>query len=288
MKTLDLLTSTLGKPQTIREITSGSRLIAAVGRWRHPAACVNLSDIDTVQLVFNVSGGQEVELGNCDRSLRRPIRAGTIGVVLPGNPTRVAINGRADIIQIIVTKQVLEATRRPDAVSKVNLHLCESHLQAAGAQALVALANGRRNTRTELERIVRYVIPWLAALANRRSFSFVQGGLSPTAQRKVRALMGDRLQLNGCSPLNLAELAYAAGLSVHHFVKAFHHTEGETPYASVIARRLDLALSLLLQPRARVDWIAEQTGFSSPSHFVSSFRAHMGITPGAVRDAASA
>jgi hypothetical protein len=156
MKTLDVLTSALGNPQAIQEITSGSRLIGAVGRWRHQGACVNLSDIDTVQLIFNVSGGQVVELLDCNRSLHRVVRAGTIGVVFPGKPIRVAISGRADTIQIIVAKQLIEAaTRRSDGVLNAPLGMCEHRLQAAGAQALVALASSPRSTHAEMERIVR-------------------------------------------------------------------------------------------------------------------------------------
>ena len=51
---------------------------------------------------------------------------------------------------------------------------------------------------------------------------------------------------------------------------------------------MDLALDSLLQPAARVDWIAGQTGFSSPAHFVSAFRRRLGVTPpGALRNAAA-
>jgi hypothetical protein len=57
MNTVEKLTSTLSRPQVLREVGSGDRLLAAIGRWRHKGACVDLSDTDIVQLVFNVSGG---------------------------------------------------------------------------------------------------------------------------------------------------------------------------------------------------------------------------------------
>jgi AraC family transcriptional regulator len=34
-----------------------------------------------------------------------------------------------------------------------------------------------------------------------------------------------------------------------------------------------------------VSEVADEVGFSTPSHFVATFRAAMGVTPGAVRDA---
>ncbi len=82
----------------------------------------------------------------------------------------------------------------------------------------------------------------------------------------------------------LSDLA-AVGLSVHHFIKAFQQCEGETPYARVIACRIDKALTLLLRADSQVNQVAKQTGFSSPYHFVSVFRARVGVTPGAFRDA---
>ena len=288
MKIIDTLSSAVGRPQAIREITSGTRLIGAVGRWRHQGAFVDLGEIDTIQLVFNVSGGQQVELWRGNRSLRRVICAGSVGIVFPGNPTRIRISGTADTVQIVVSEQLVKAvSRRSDGLAPSNLALCDQHFQAAAAQALVALASNRKDSRVALERIVRQIVPWLKAIANRPTHGVAVGGLSPTARRRVHALVDERLQMNGCSPLAISELADAVDLSIHHFIKVFRQTEGKTPYACVIARRLNLALALLLQPHARADWIAEQTGFSSPSHFVSTFRKHMGVTPGALRDAAN-
>jgi hypothetical protein len=82
MKIIDTLSSAVGRPEAIREITSGTRLIGAIGRWRHQGAFVDLGEIDTIQLVFNVSGGQQVELWRGNRSLRRVIHAGSVGIVL--------------------------------------------------------------------------------------------------------------------------------------------------------------------------------------------------------------
>jgi hypothetical protein len=98
MNTVEKLKSQLGRPQVLREVGSGDRPLAAIGSWRHKGACVDLSDIDTFQLVFNVSGGQLVERRCGDRSVRSVARAGSIGVVSLGNPTSVVVTGRADTV----------------------------------------------------------------------------------------------------------------------------------------------------------------------------------------------
>ena len=329
MYILNKLISTLGPPQNLREIGSGRHLLAAIGRWRHQGACVDLSGSDTIQLVFNVSGGQVVELRWRDRFVRSEVRAGSIGIVSPGNPVSVAISGEADTVQIVVTSELIEkVTGRPAPLKLPQVAICQARLQAIAAQALVALTHYRKESCDELAscpndfstEIVHR--PWrghsclpcrdssrhsssrfrnhwdtqLNVIVRRFAGLFAQpalapsgftlGGLSPAARRRVHALIDDRLQANSCSPPALGELADAARLSIHHFVKAFRQTEGQTPYAHVNARRIDNALMLLLQANARVDQVGDMTGFSSPSHFISAFRRHMGVTPGALRDAA--
>ena len=156
----------------------------------------------------------------------------------------------------------------------------------AAVRALMCLSRGRSSQGDTLEDVLRQVAGQLAAPVPASSREFVKGGLSPAAQRRIRTLMEARLRGDGCGALSVVELARAAGLSVHHFIKAHRETEGDTPHRRVVANRLDLALSLLLRTNARVDWIAMDTGFSSPAHFVSAFRKHFGTTPGMLRDTA--
>jgi AraC-like DNA-binding protein len=52
--------------------------------------------------------------------------------------------------------------------------------------------------------------------------------------------------------------------------------------AEVISRRIDRAVSLLRLSKVS---IADRIGYSNPAAFVAAFRAAVGVTPGAVRDA---
>ena len=287
MTTVERLTSALGRPQAFWELTDGGSFLGAVGRWCHEGARVDLSGTDTMQVVFNVSGGQRVEVRSRAGSVCRTVRAGSVGIVPPESSTRVAVVGRADTVQIILSRELLtsSAAGRPSLASP-HPATRQARLQAAAIRALMELAHGQPGDQDALEGIVRQVARWLSASAATPPRGLAKGGLSPTARRRAHALVDERLQTDGCSPLAVDELARAAGLSVHHFIKAFRQTEGGTPHANVIARRLDLAVGLLLQANARVDWIAMQTGFASPAYFVSTFRQHIGTTPGALHDAA--
>ena len=84
------------------------------------------------------------------------------------------------------------------------------------------------------------------------------------------------------------ELAEAAGLSLHHFIKVCREAEGCTPHALLLQKRVERAIVLLSDRRARVNEIAMLTGFSSPSHFVSTFHRLTGVTPAAYREAVTA
>jgi AraC family transcriptional regulator len=282
MKIVDKLTSTLGPPVFLREIHGASGPIAAVGRWRHRGACVDFSDSNTMRVVFNLSGGQLVDLRWRDHFFRGAIRAGSIGLVFPGNPAAVTISGEADTIQLILTGELVESvTGRPAPMTPPRID--DLTFQAAAAQALVALVNGRGDADADLDRIMRRI----ARLLGRRVTQgrLQRGGLAPAAQKCVQALIDERLRADPCSPPSLSELADAAKLSLYHFVRAYRETEGETPYARMLGRRIDASLALLLKDHARVDDVADAMGFSSPSHFVSTFRKRMGVTPGALRRA---
>ena len=273
---VDRMVGALGPPQELRMLGSGGGLLAAIGRWRHGGVCLGPNKADPFRLVFNVSGGQVVDLEAEGRSLRTSICEGSLGVISPDQPMRVRVSGRADILQFFLSPALLDRSPRQPSAR-------EPQLQAAAAQALVALRRNGAGDDVELESIVQRVASRLRG-PRKAPTGQVQGGLAPGARRRVQALLEAWMRDARTAP-SLGDLAAAAGLSVHHFSRMFRTTEGTTPYARVAAWRMDAALTLLLRAEARIDWISDATGFSSPSHFVSAFRRHVGVTPGALRDA---
>ena len=287
MTTVERLCSVLGPPQALREVTDDRGFLGAVGRWSHRGAKVDLRGTDTVQIIFNVSGGQRVkQLTRAGSVHQRTVRAGSIAITAPDHPGQVEIQGRADTVQIILSRKLLASVAGEAALARLPAPFRQARLQVAAVRALMCLSQGQSSQGGTLEDVLRQVAAQLADPVPASAREFVKGGLSPWARRRIRTLMEARLRSDGCGPLSVVELAQAAGLSVHHFIKAHRETEGDTPHRRVVTNRLDLALSLLLRTNARVDWIAMDTGFSSPAHFVSAFRKHFGTTPGMLRDTA--
>ncbi len=283
MNTIDVVSQAIGPPCLLREFMTGSRLDAAVGRWRHRGARVDLRGEDTFHLIFNVSGGQRVELRRGAHATCGVMRAGSVGVTVPDDAPIVAVAGGADTLQIILTRRFVESVNDGALLSgSPRFAPGDPGLQAAAVQALVALTRPDSAGDTQLKQALRSVARRFARSARPDP---ARGGLPPASAKRVDDLIKDRMRQVPLSLPGVGELAQACGLSLHHFIKAFSQSRGRTPHAHMAELRLDTSLTLLLND-VRVNETAYATGFSSPSHFVSAFRARMGVTPGALREAA--
>ncbi len=107
----------------------------------------------------------------------------------------------------------------------------------------------------------------------------VKGRLPLTVLRQV----ADYVEGQPDCELTLAKLAALARLSPYHFARLFKDTTGQTVHAYVRERRLLHACYLLRATRLPIAFIATETGFADESHFVRSFKARFGVTPGIVR-----
>ncbi|MCQ1800127.1 AraC family transcriptional regulator, partial [Neorhizobium galegae] len=85
------------------------------------------------------------------------------------------------------------------------------------------------------------------------------------------------------SRLTVAEMAATVGLSESWFANVFKHTTGKTPLQWQLARRIDLAKSLLVESDLAVAEIAAQLGFTDQAHLTKAFRQIAGDTPAAWR-----
>jgi len=106
------------------------------------------------------------------------------------------------------------------------------------------------------------------------------------AQPALRAAMDryiERHLLDGALTLN--EIAVAHGVSVRTVNRVFNAT-GETVGEVIRVRRLARAREELTDSDTPVSVIAHRWGFSDPSHFTRSFKAHYGASPREYRLAA--
>ncbi|HBY36783.1 MULTISPECIES: helix-turn-helix transcriptional regulator [Delftia] len=104
------------------------------------------------------------------------------------------------------------------------------------------------------------------------------GGLSAAMRRRVLAHV--EAHLHDSKAVSLPALAKQACLSEFHFARMFRQSMGCTVHEWVLQQRLARARRALsarnVPPLAE---LALDCGFSSASHLVRSFRAHLGVTP---------
>ena len=78
---------------------------------------------------------------------------------------------------------------------------------------------------------------------------------------------------------NLARLAEQAGMSEFHFNRLFKRAAGIPPLQFQIRLRMDTARRLLRETKKSVITIANDVGYSNPSHFAQLFRKETGQSP---------
>src|SRR5438034_8359956 len=84
-------------------------------------------------------------------------------------------------------------------------------------------------------------------------------------------------------PLDVDDLAHAAGLSRAHFSREFRRAFGEPPHTYLLTRRLERAAALLRSTDRSVADICLSVGLQSIGSFTTSFTRTYGISPTAYR-----
>jgi len=105
----------------------------------------------------------------------------------------------------------------------------------------------------------------------------------PAARHLLRAK--DAADSRYFEPLNVDDLARAAGLSRAHFSREFRRVFGESPHGYLLTRRLERAAALLRGTDRSVAEICMSVGLQSVGSFTTSFKRAYGLTPTAYRAA---
>jgi AraC-like DNA-binding protein len=106
---------------------------------------------------------------------------------------------------------------------------------------------------------------------------------APPARHLLRAR--DLADARYSEPLDVDDLAGAAGLSRAHFSREFRRAFGEPPHAYLLTRRLERAAALLRGTDHSVADICFSVGLRSVGSFTTSFTRTFGVSPTAYRAA---
>jgi AraC-like DNA-binding protein len=100
---------------------------------------------------------------------------------------------------------------------------------------------------------------------------------APTARHLLRAK--DLADARYFEPLDVDDLAAAAGLSRAHFSREFRRAFGDSPHAYLLTRRLERAAALLRNTDRSVTDICFSVGLQSLGSFTTSFTRTYGVPP---------
>jgi AraC-like DNA-binding protein len=99
----------------------------------------------------------------------------------------------------------------------------------------------------------------------------------PPARHLVRAK--DLADARYAEPLDVDDMAAAAGLSRAHFSREFRRSFGVSPHAFLLTRRLERAAALLRVTDHSVAEICLSVGLTSVGSFTTSFTRTYGVSP---------
>ena len=106
-----------------------------------------------------------------------------------------------------------------------------------------------------------------------------RGGLSPAVKNRIC----DFIESNIGEKISLDSLSAMAGLSPHHFARAFQQSVGMPPHRYLLRRRLEHVEQLLRDTQLPLARIALAVGFSDQSHLNRHFRRLTGMSPSLAR-----
>ena len=99
----------------------------------------------------------------------------------------------------------------------------------------------------------------------------------PPSRHLLRAK--DLADARYAEPLDVDDLARAAGLSRAHFSREFRRCFGESPHAYLLTRRLERAAAMLRSTDRSVAEICFAVGLRSVGSFTTSFTRTYGVSP---------
>jgi AraC family transcriptional regulator len=261
-------------------------LIGTTGAvWSHQPVATEISGMTYHVLVWHMSGSTMVEKWSDGKLRGTHAPVGSVSLVPAHVASSWVLSGSSQVahlyvhpadliaaaagLETITTPQLRDFFAEQDPVLAAMLRLAvtqaqlglwdplaHEHVMAMIIRHLLLRYNAEETTTDPVPRVAA---PALPAEAMKTLFDYVEAHLD--------------------QPLRISDLAAVVYLSEHHFLRAFGLVVGQTPHQYVMARRIDRAMHLLKHSRLDVGEIAQRTGFSSASHFSSTFRIRVGVSP---------
>ena len=197
---------------------------------------------------------------------------------------------RAALIHIYIHAEML-AKIGSDLLKQSSFELKPAYLvrdlliEEIGRSLYLESEQGSLNPQIAAAAVTTICVRLLRAYSAREGATvYASGGLGPSRERRVREYIEAHFE----GDLSIHALAGVAGLSQQHFAVLFRQSVGFTPHQYVNHRRIAYAQQLLAARDMSLIDVSLQSGFSSQSQFITTFRKLVGVTPGRFRSSVEA
>ena len=237
-------------------------------------------------VILHLNGPVTVRRGHLGLTRSRTIPPGGLFVHPAGKDLTVELGGKLDTVHAYITDAALQEA----ADASVELAEELGSVDPLVEQLLLTLDGVLRHWEPSARTYVDHLGCALAAqlarqhgLTGARSGpaegSATRPGLTDRQFAAVRELMEGRL----AGPIPLRDMAVVVRLSVSQFSRQFKTRTGLSPHQFLVQLRVDAACRLLRNSALPIAELAQRCGFSHQEHLTRVLRAHLGITPAAVR-----
>lgn len=236
-------------------------------------------------VILHLNGPVTVRRGHLGLTRSRTVPPGGLFVHPAGKDLTVELGGPLDTVHAYLTDDALQDGQERPVELAEELGSLDPLLE----QLLLTLDGVLRGWEPSARTYVDHLGHLLAAqLACRHSVRPERGpapvsraGLTDRQLSAVRDLVESRL----AEPLPLREMAVVTGLGVSQFARQFKARTGVSPHQFLIQRRVDEACRLLHDTPLPIAEVAQRCGFSHQEHLTRVVKAHLGVTPRAIRAA---
>lgn len=275
-------------PEVVAETESAHGL--GIYGWKTPPMeGFELPESDALVVALHLGGSRCVR-AITEQGLSRSYSApGLVTILPPGRAVAFRTEGSISLVTLHVPRTTLgvvqaEYLRSPEELTPLSNFAFRDAYVSAGMEALLRAARSGGTERTNYvakvsEALLAHLARWSIRPETSDRRVTPDHRLGCTSLNELLAFVDKGLS----GKLSLDTLAMRAGLSRAAFTRSFRASVGLSPHQYLSERRIAAAKRLLLETEFDLAYIAQETGFSSQSHFTGVFRDMVGCTPARFR-----